>query len=160
MLAGHSYGAICAMGAALLHPVRKLVLYEPPFPVGGPVAGAHFGAYARAVADGDMETAIEIGLSKITRLSAAAIAAMRSTKAWLRLRTLAPSWTREMAALDSLPVSLDELPCACLPHVAAARKPEPGTSFEECRACGSPGSAQRACGSAGGTRPYGPARRA
>jgi pimeloyl-ACP methyl ester carboxylesterase len=107
-LAGHSFGAICAMGAALLHPVQKLVLYEPPFPVGGPVAGAHFGAYARAVADGDMETAIEIGMSKFTRLSAAAIAAMRTTKAWLRLHTLAPSWTRELVALDSLPVSLDD----------------------------------------------------
>ena len=33
-LLGHSYGAQCALGAAALHPagVRKLVLYEPPFP--------------------------------------------------------------------------------------------------------------------------------
>jgi pimeloyl-ACP methyl ester carboxylesterase len=95
------------MGAALLHPVQKLVLYEPPFPVGGPVAGAHFGAYARAVADGDMETAIEIGMSKFTRLSAAAIAAMRSSRAWPRLRTLAAGWVREMEAADALPASVD-----------------------------------------------------
>ncbi len=33
-LLGHSYGAVCALGAAALNPagVRKLVLYEPPFP--------------------------------------------------------------------------------------------------------------------------------
>ena len=33
-LLGHSYGGVCALGAAALHPaaVRKLVLYEPPFP--------------------------------------------------------------------------------------------------------------------------------
>jgi len=33
-LLGHSYGALCALGAAVLDPagVRKLVLYEPPFP--------------------------------------------------------------------------------------------------------------------------------
>ena len=33
-LLGHSYGAVCALGAAALHPaaVRKLVVYEPPFP--------------------------------------------------------------------------------------------------------------------------------
>jgi pimeloyl-ACP methyl ester carboxylesterase len=33
-LLGHSYGAQCALGAAALHPagVRKLVLYEPPYP--------------------------------------------------------------------------------------------------------------------------------
>ncbi|MFN0070618.1 MAG: alpha/beta fold hydrolase [Chloroflexota bacterium] len=33
-LLGHSYGAVCALGAAALHPegVRKLVLYEHPWP--------------------------------------------------------------------------------------------------------------------------------
>ena len=33
-LLGHSYGAVCALGAAALDPaaVRKLVLYEPPLP--------------------------------------------------------------------------------------------------------------------------------
>jgi pimeloyl-ACP methyl ester carboxylesterase len=33
-LLGHSYGALCALGAAALNPtgVSKLVLYEPPFP--------------------------------------------------------------------------------------------------------------------------------
>ena len=33
-LLGHSYGAVCALGAAALNPagVRKLVLYEPPSP--------------------------------------------------------------------------------------------------------------------------------
>jgi pimeloyl-ACP methyl ester carboxylesterase len=40
-LAGHSFGAICALGAVLLHPVSRLVIYEPPFPAGGPVAGEH-----------------------------------------------------------------------------------------------------------------------
>ncbi len=62
-LAGHSFGAICAMGAALLHPVPRLVIFEPPFPAGGPVAGEHRMAYARAIADGDPDTALEIGLS-------------------------------------------------------------------------------------------------
>src|SRR5918998_6394003 len=35
-LLGHSYGALCALEAALLTPnVRKLVLYEPPMEVTG-----------------------------------------------------------------------------------------------------------------------------
>ena len=55
-LAGHSFGAICAMGAALLHPVPRLVIYEPPFPAGGPIAGEHRMAYARAIAEGDPDT--------------------------------------------------------------------------------------------------------
>jgi pimeloyl-ACP methyl ester carboxylesterase len=29
----HSYGAICALGAALNAPIRRLVIYEPPLPV-------------------------------------------------------------------------------------------------------------------------------
>ena len=95
LLAGHSFGAICAMGAAMRHPVPQLVLYEPPLPVGGHIAGEHLAAYASAVAKGDMDTALEIGLSKFTRLSAEAIAALRVSRAWPRLRTLAPSWTRE-----------------------------------------------------------------
>jgi pimeloyl-ACP methyl ester carboxylesterase len=106
-LAGHSFGAICAMGAALLRPVPRLVIYEPPLPAGGPVVGEHRMAYARAIADGDPDTALEFGLSNITRLSAAAIAAMRSSRAWPRLRTLAAGWVREMEAADALPASVD-----------------------------------------------------
>jgi pimeloyl-ACP methyl ester carboxylesterase len=35
-LLGHSFGAICVLGAALLTPnIRKLVLYEPPIPLPG-----------------------------------------------------------------------------------------------------------------------------
>jgi len=107
LLAGHSFGGICAMGAAMRHPVPRLVLYEPPLPVGGHIAGEHLAAYASAVAEGDMDTALEIGLSKFTRLSAEAIAALRSSPAWPRLRNLAPSWTRELEAMDSRPATVD-----------------------------------------------------
>jgi len=106
-LAGHSFGAICAMGAALLHPVPKLVIYEPPLFAGGSIPREHRMAYARAIADGDPDTALEIGLSKFTRRSAAAIAAMRTTKAWPRLRRLAASWVREMEAVNALPRSFE-----------------------------------------------------
>ncbi len=101
-LIGHSYGAICALGAALRHPVPRLVVYEPPFPVGGPIAGEFLEPYARAVAQGDPDTALEIGFAHFTCLSADAIATMRASKAWPRLRTLAPSWIRELEAMDAL----------------------------------------------------------
>lgn len=107
MLAGHSLGAICAMGAALLHPVPRLVIYEPPLPAGGPVPVEHRMAYARAIAEGDPDKALEIGLSNFSGLSAAAIAAIRATNAWPRLRTLAPNWVREGKAVDALPASLE-----------------------------------------------------
>ena len=64
VLAGHSYGAICAMGAALRRPVPKLILYEPPLSVGGPVAGAPLADYARAVAAGNNERAMELAAER------------------------------------------------------------------------------------------------
>src|SRR5687767_12504745 len=37
-LLGHSYGALCSLEAALrTSNLRKLILYEPPIPLGGPV---------------------------------------------------------------------------------------------------------------------------
>ncbi len=106
-LAGHSFGAICSLGAALRHPVAKLVIYEPPLSAGAPSIREHRIAYARAIAEGDPDTALEIGLSQFTRRSPEAIAAMRATKAWSRLRTLAPTWVREMDATDALPASCE-----------------------------------------------------
>jgi len=101
-LAGHSYGAICAMGAALGRPVPKLVLYEPPLSVDGPVAGAPLAEYARAVAAQDNERAMEIGLTEFTRLRPQVLKAIRSSKGWPRLCHLAPTWTRELEAMDAI----------------------------------------------------------
>jgi pimeloyl-ACP methyl ester carboxylesterase len=105
-LIGHSYGAICTLGAVLRNPVARLVVYEPPLPVGGLIAGESLEPYAQAIAAGDPDTALEIGLSRFTRLPAHIIALMRASKAWPRLRTLAPSWTRELQAVDTLDPSV------------------------------------------------------
>jgi pimeloyl-ACP methyl ester carboxylesterase len=100
MLAGHSYGAILAMGAALRHPVPKLILYEPPLSAGGSVAGEPLAAYAAAVAAGENERAMEIGLTQFTRLRPHVIEAIRTSKGWPRLCSLAPTWTRELIAMN------------------------------------------------------------
>ena len=62
-LAGHSYGAICAMGAASLRPVPKLILDEAPLSVGGPAAAHRWPVSARAVAAQGNERAMEICLA-------------------------------------------------------------------------------------------------
>jgi pimeloyl-ACP methyl ester carboxylesterase len=107
MLAGHSYGAVCAMGAALRYTVPKLVLYEPPLPVGGPIAGAHLADYARAVEANEYERAMEIGLKHFTRLRPEVIAAIRGSRGWPRLVHLAPTWTRELIAMDAQAASVE-----------------------------------------------------
>jgi Predicted hydrolases or acyltransferases (alpha/beta hydrolase superfamily) len=114
-LIGHSYGAICTLGAALRTPVAKLVIYEPPLNVGGPIAGEYLAPYMRAVAEGDLDTALEIGLSRFTRLTENVIAQMRASKAWPRLRALATSWSRELYVMDTIDPTVDRFAAIACP---------------------------------------------
>jgi pimeloyl-ACP methyl ester carboxylesterase len=127
-LIGHSYGAVCAIGHALRNPVHKLVVYEPPFPVGGPIAGEHLERYREAIAVHNSDLALEIGLTHFSSLPASAIAAMRATKAWPRMCALAPSWIRELEAMDTLDPDLTRysaLACPILMLVGALSPEHP-----------------------------------
>ncbi len=113
-LAAHSYGAVCALGTAMRYPVPRLVLYEPPLPVGGLIAGEDLEPYVRAIEEGDLDKALQLGLASFPRMSSAAILALRTSQAWPRLRLLAKSWVRELQAMDALPPSVEQyraLPC-------------------------------------------------
>jgi len=101
-LIGHSYGAVCALGYAFLQPVPKLVVYEPPFPVGGPIAGEYLESYRQAITAHDPDRALEIGFTHFSQVSAQRIAELRATKAWPRICILAPTWIRELEAMDAL----------------------------------------------------------
>jgi pimeloyl-ACP methyl ester carboxylesterase len=106
-LAGHSYGAICALGAALRSPVRRLVAYEPPLPVAGPIAGEHFAPFAAAVAEGHYDDALALGLRNFVRLPAARVHTMRSSRGWPLLAARIPAWERELRAMDAFSASVD-----------------------------------------------------
>jgi pimeloyl-ACP methyl ester carboxylesterase len=106
-LLGHSYGAICALGAALGAPIGRLVLYEPPLPVEGPVVGAALAPYRAAVSGLQLDEALMIGLRDIVHLSAEEIAALRPTPLWKQMAALTPTWMREMEAVDRLGSSLE-----------------------------------------------------
>jgi len=101
MLAAHSYGAICALGVAMRHPVPKLVLYEPPLPVGGLIAGENLPPYIAAIEQGDLDKALDWGLARFPRMPAKSIALLRASKAWPNLRSLAKSWIRELIEMDA-----------------------------------------------------------
>lgn len=100
-LVGHSYGAICTLAAAMRYPVTRLVIYEPPLPAGGLIAGENLAPYARLVADGDLTKAMEMGLVAFPRMPAAEIAALRASKGWPRLCAMAKSWIRELEVMDA-----------------------------------------------------------
>jgi pimeloyl-ACP methyl ester carboxylesterase len=138
VLAGHSYGAICALGAALRRPVSKLILYEPPLPVGGAIAGAALAAYARAVSEGRLEEAMEIGLREFTRLRPQVIAAIRASRGWPKLCKLAPTWTRELEAMDAEPASVEHygaLACPVLMLVGTLSPEHPFQMATRALAC-------------------------
>ena len=108
---GHSFGAVCALGAALRAPVARLILYEPPLSVGGSVAGGDLRAYQNAIAAGDPDAALEIGYTRFAGIPEAQVRRMRtsprSSTEWAQAKTLAWTWTREAAEIDKLGPSLD-----------------------------------------------------
>jgi pimeloyl-ACP methyl ester carboxylesterase len=101
-LLGHSFGAICALGAALQTPVARLALYEPPLPVGGPVAGDYLDEYRWAVEAKQPDEALSIGLLHVVRLPPPVVQAMRASPAWKAMLSLVPTWIRELSAIDAL----------------------------------------------------------
>ena len=106
-LVAHSYGAICALEAAMRYPVSRLVLYEPPLPIGGLISGARLDAYSSAVEEGDLDKAVELGLTNFSHMSVAEVAAARTSAGWQRLRSLAKSWIRELKAMDALSTDVE-----------------------------------------------------
>jgi pimeloyl-ACP methyl ester carboxylesterase len=99
-LLGHSYGAIVALGLARHEPPVRLVLYEPPLRLTGPVGGAAVDEYEQFLKAGDPDAALALGLREFVGMPAAAVARMRALPIWTRLAGLVPSWPREIRALD------------------------------------------------------------
>ena len=98
-LLGHSYGGLCALGAALQIPqLRRLVLYEPPVPTGStnrqrPAALAQL---QDLIDRGDREAAVMVFAREVAGASDAEIELMRAS----------PSWTGRLAAIHTVPREL------------------------------------------------------
>ncbi|MBI4199853.1 MAG: alpha/beta hydrolase [Chloroflexi bacterium] len=102
-LLGHSYGALCAMEAALrTSHLRKLVLYEPSFPAEGvemypPGAGEKL----QALLDrGDRELLLTTYIRDIVHMPEQEIGVLRSEPAWQARLAAAHTLVREMADAD------------------------------------------------------------
>ena len=103
-LIGHSYGAVCALGAALQTPVNKLILYEPP---AGVVFGPEVEDYRQAIAAGDSEKALEIGITKIVGVPPSQFEDLRASPMFPMFKALAPGWVREIEQIARLGTSLE-----------------------------------------------------
>jgi len=107
-LLAHSYGALVALEALVAGAEPSaVVLYEPPLPVGGPVAGPAVEPFEELVAGGELDAALELALTGVVRMPAAAVARLRRGPLWSGMVALTPTWGREFRAIDGLPPSTD-----------------------------------------------------
>jgi pimeloyl-ACP methyl ester carboxylesterase len=95
---GHSYGAVCALEATLRTPrVRRLVLYEPPLPVGIEIYPPGFiDRLDQLLAAGDRGGVVATFLREVVRMPEAELDGLRAD----------PSWEARMAAAHTIPREL------------------------------------------------------
>ncbi len=107
-LFGHSSGAVCALGAALIWNVDKLVIVEPPLPLDEPgIDAEHHSAVRTALERGEEETAVLLALRHALRLQPAAIDALRSRSDWSRVLQRGVAWLRELDEINKLPADVE-----------------------------------------------------
>jgi pimeloyl-ACP methyl ester carboxylesterase len=96
-LIGHSYSAVCALEAALVHPVRRLILYEPPLHASiNPIS-----EQLQALLDSDRpDEMVRFFLINAVQLPQQAVDAMRESPAWAGLVSMAHTLPREVRALE------------------------------------------------------------
>jgi len=113
---GHSYGAVCALGAAAAGaPVRRLVLYEPPGPAAAPAEWA--GRMTGMVSRGQAGRAMFSFLTEIIGMTPARVDELRSApRSYDVLAVVAATLPREARALAGvdLPVLAQAVSCPVL----------------------------------------------
>lgn len=120
---GHSYGALCAMEAALASPaIGSLMLYEPPLPTPGLTVFPD-GALDRIrahMAAGSGDAALAVFLREVAGLSRPQVAAMRETPVWQARRRALPTVVREGEAAEGYTLSPGRLASLRVPTVVLA----------------------------------------
>lgn len=114
----NSSGASVVLGAAVRGlPVSELFLYEPPWPVDGPLTPpATIDALDVMITDGDRAGAVARALTEVVGVPAAAVRGMRTLPTWAERVALVHTWTREMREVDRLP-GIDALAAVDVPVV-------------------------------------------
>ena len=97
-LYGHSYGATCALGAALrTSNIHRLALYEPAFRGVFTYPTGFLDRVAALVAAGQAEQAVELAFRERVGVSSAQIEAMRALPSWAARVRAATAIPRELA---------------------------------------------------------------
>jgi pimeloyl-ACP methyl ester carboxylesterase len=108
LLFGHSSGAICALGAALVSHLDRLILVEPPLPLDSQgIDSEQAIAIRTALSRGDSETAVLIGFRHALNLEETAIETWRARPDWPEVVQRGVSWLRELDEIKRLPPDVD-----------------------------------------------------
>jgi hypothetical protein len=103
-LYGHSYGAVCALGAATLtRNLQRLFLYEPGFQGVVLTPDDVLGRLDELVAAGSYDAALEHAYRFGVGMSADEVAQMRALPSWLARVPAAPTIPREFRTAAGLP---------------------------------------------------------
>ena len=99
-LLGHSYGALCSLEAALLtSKIRKLVLYEPPIPVGMEIYSPAIISKLQALLDaGDRDGVVTTFMGEIAQVRPDDLKLLQSLPAWKARVDAAHTIPRELRA--------------------------------------------------------------
>jgi pimeloyl-ACP methyl ester carboxylesterase len=112
-LFGWSYGGLIAVEAATeRYDLRSLTLYEP---VTLPFAADQVAPLRDAVAQGDLDRAVEIVNRDISGFSASYVEELRRSPAWASLLPLAAPLAEELAALNAHSPALGRYPSLDMP---------------------------------------------
>ncbi|MFC9935897.1 alpha/beta fold hydrolase [Glutamicibacter sp. NPDC127525] len=125
ILFGHSFGGLVSLALSIDRAISGLALYEPGLPLNGPVAGAALAPFSTLVASGDMDAALRFGVENYVGLTADEATAFAQTPEWSKLMPLTPTWTRELAAIDSFTFDIQRLSTLATPALMMAGELSP-----------------------------------
>jgi pimeloyl-ACP methyl ester carboxylesterase len=95
---GHSYGGLCSLEAALLtDKISRLILYEPPVPVGLPMYAPDFPDRVQVLIDsGEWEAALEMFFREEVKMPEHELALYRRLPMWKERVKIVPTVLREI----------------------------------------------------------------
>ncbi len=99
---GHSYGAVLALRTALTVPMKTLLLYDPPLPVGGPIHPDALDRTDRLLTGGDLDMAMRVAFGDVLELPAADVDAFVSSPLGGRQSQMLRSFIQELRAVNAL----------------------------------------------------------
>jgi pimeloyl-ACP methyl ester carboxylesterase len=132
---GHSYGAVCCLEAALRTPnIRRLVLYEPPLPIGLGVDRPELLEQLEArLHAGDHEGVLTAYLREVVGMSAAEIDVLRGDPSWPARVSAAPTIPRELRSAETFAPDLRRYATLAVPTLLLSGGSSPSVLTEPTR---------------------------